>query len=116
MREYETVFIVKGELPKESVEAIAEKAKSIILQHQGALLNMESWGKRKLAYSIKGEREGTYQFLHFSATPQAVSVLERELRVAEGVIRFLTVHAIPKKLVPPPAAAAPTDQVAPAEQ
>lgn len=107
MREYETVFIVKGELPKESVEAITEKAKSTILQHEGAILNTESWGKRKLAYPIKGEREGTYQFLHFSASPQAVSVLERELRVAEEVIRFLTVHAIPKKLVPPPAVQTP---------
>lgn len=113
MPDYETVFIVKGELPKESGEAITEKAKSIILQHQGAILNVESWGKRRLAYPIKGEREGTYQFLQFSASPQAVSVLERELRVAEGVIRFLTVHAIPKKMVPPPAAPTPA---APGEQ
>jgi small subunit ribosomal protein S6 len=52
----------------------------------------EPWGKRRLAYAIKGNWEGSYILSYLKAEPTAISEMERRLRVTEGVLRFLTVR------------------------
>ena len=52
----------------------------------------EPWGKRRLAYSIKGHRDGNYILSYLSAEPTAISEMERRLRVTDGILRFLTVR------------------------
>jgi len=50
----------------------------------------ENWGKRRLAYEIKKQREGTYAVLEVSAEPAMVKEFERQLRLNENVLRFMS--------------------------
>jgi small subunit ribosomal protein S6 len=59
----------------------------------------ESWGKRRLAYDIRKQREGTYAVIECSAEPAAVKEFERQLGLNEQVLRFLTTRIPPKKRV-----------------
>src|SRR5262247_2654700 len=59
----------------------------------------ESWGKRRLAYDIRKQREGTYAVIECSANPAAVKEFERQLGLNEQVLRFLTTRVPPKKRV-----------------
>jgi small subunit ribosomal protein S6 len=59
----------------------------------------ESWGKRRLAYDIRKQREGTYTVIECSAEPAAVKEFERQLGLNEQVLRFLTTRIPPKKRV-----------------
>ncbi len=62
---------------------------------------VENWGKRRLAYDIRRQREGTYAVLEASAEPAMIKEFERQLRLNENVLRFLSTRApIPKKARP----------------
>ena len=77
--------------------------------------NGESWGKRRLAYDIRKQREGTYAVLQYAAEPATVREFERQLRLNEQVLRFLTTRVPPPKRArsapKPQPAAAPAEEV-----
>lgn len=89
---YETTFIAKVELSDESLKAIQEKMKSIVESFGGEIVLTEDWGKRRLAYTIGKETRGHYIFFAYTAKPGVVAEIERNLRINENIIRFLTVH------------------------
>lgn len=91
MNYYETLFILKQSLHDEEAARIAEKYKGFIEQHQGVILKLENWGRRKLAYDIQKEKKGIYFLIYFRMSPQAVDALERMFRLDESVIRHLIV-------------------------
>ena len=62
MRRYETVWVVHGDLPDEEVKAAIDKYTKIISAQGGALIGVEEWGRRKLAYKIKCAGRGFYSF------------------------------------------------------
>ena len=92
MRVYEELFIVKPDLPEEEVDAFIEQMKGHISTAGGSVDKVEKWGKRRLAYKVDKFREGSYVLLQFSAGPTTVKEVERRLRVADSVIKFLTVR------------------------
>ena len=91
MRNYETVFILDPAIGDERTAEEVERAKSAIESANGEVVDIQRWGKRKLAYEIKKKREGVYTVLKYKADGSAVTELERSLRLSEPVIRFLTV-------------------------
>ncbi len=91
MKNYETVFILDPALSEESATEEIEKAKSVITGAKGELIDVQKWGKRKLAYEIKKKREGIYALVRFKGTGEVVGELERSFRLTEPVLRFLTV-------------------------
>ena len=92
MRIYEELFIVRPEATEEEVDPLIEQLKNVITQAGGSLDKTEKWGVRRLAYRIMKFEEGQYILLQFSANSQAVKEVERRLRVADLVIKFLTVR------------------------
>ena len=65
---YEVVFIMDGRLPEEQVAALTEKFKTLVEQNSTAM-EVEEWGKRKLAYAINYITEGYYVLISFTSAP-----------------------------------------------
>ncbi len=100
MRKYETIFILNPDLEQEEAQSAIEKIKGIILQGKGDILKFEDWGKRKLAYKVRKKTKGHYILIHFSGPPTLLSELERNYRVMDSVIKFITVRLDEKKAIP----------------
>ncbi len=92
MRIYEELFIIKPEVPEEEIDAFIEQMRGHITHAGGTVDKVEKWGKRRLAYKVEKNKEGSYVLLQFTAGAEAVKEVERRLRVAEQVIKFLTVR------------------------
>jgi small subunit ribosomal protein S6 len=91
MRRYETVWVVNGDLPDEEAKATIDKFTKIITGQGGTLVGVEEWGRRKLAYKIAGTLRGYYLLADFAGLPATVKELERNFRIDDRVIRYLTI-------------------------
>ena len=91
MREYETMFVIQPEISEEGTAAILEKVDAELTRHGTTRLLCEDWGKRKLAYEIDKFQKGHYRILRYLDDGAVVADLERQLRLEESVLRFLTV-------------------------
>lgn len=89
---YETLFITRPELSDEALKNIQEKIKGVISNYQGDIVLAEDWGKRKLAYRIQKETRGNYTYFVYTGAGDVVHEVERNLRLQEHVLRFLTVN------------------------
>jgi small subunit ribosomal protein S6 len=90
LRPYEILVIVD---PRPTDEEVAELLTQLGEQVKGLgadVTKMENWGKRRLAYDIRKQREGTYAVFEASAEPAMVKEFERQLRLNENVLRFLS--------------------------
>jgi small subunit ribosomal protein S6 len=92
MRVYEELFIAKPDVPDEEVDQFVEQLRTHLISAGATVDKVDKWGKRRLAYKVGKYREGAYVLLQFSAGPDTVKELERRLRVADLVIKFLTVR------------------------
>jgi small subunit ribosomal protein S6 len=90
MRRYESVWVVHGDLPDEEVKSTIDKFTKIIAAEGGVLVGVEEWGRRKLAYKIEGTMRGCYVIMDFAGQPGTVKELERNYRIDDRVIRYLT--------------------------
>ena len=91
-RIYEELFIVKPDVPEEEVDQFVEQMRGVITNAGGTVDKVEKWGKRRLAYRVQKYREGAYVLFQFTADAKLVKEFERRLRVADVVIKFLTVR------------------------
>src|SRR3984885_11572407 len=89
---YENVFIARQDVSSAQVEALAESFAGIVAQNGGTVTKREYWGLRNLAYRVKKNRKGHYMLFNLDAPPAAVSELERNMRINEDVLRYLTVR------------------------
>ena len=87
---YESTFIIKGTLDDKDIEAIVAKAESFIQKNGGTVIDMERWGRKKLAYQIGHETQGAYVSAHFTSSGDLITKLERMYSLDESIIRFLT--------------------------
>lgn len=88
---YETTFILRPDTTDSAQKGLMEKLKGIIQSHGGQLSVVEDWGRRRLAYPIQNESKGHYMYLLYSGNNSLVAELERNMRISEHVIRFLSV-------------------------
>ncbi|MBR5137721.1 MAG: 30S ribosomal protein S6 [Clostridia bacterium] len=91
LNKYETIFIVDATLADEQIQALAEKFKSLV-ESSATLEGIEDWGKKKLAYAINYKTEGQYFLVNYSADAEFPKELERNLKITEGVIKYMTVR------------------------
>ncbi|MDP4177943.1 MAG: 30S ribosomal protein S6 [Bacillota bacterium] len=91
MKKYETIFILHPTLDEEAVKANVEKFKGVIENGGGTIDNVDSWGKRKLAYEIKKVNEGYYTLINFSAESELPKELDRIFRITDTVVRHIIV-------------------------
>jgi small subunit ribosomal protein S6 len=92
MRIYEELFIVRPDATDEEVDPLIEQLKNVITHAGGTVDKADKWGVRKLAYRVLKYNEGQYILLQFSAKPETVKEVERRLRVADLVLKHLTVR------------------------
>ncbi len=90
MRRYESVWVVNGDLPDEEIKAAIEKFSRIIATQDGVLVGIEDWGRRKLAYRVKGVSRGYYVVADYAGLPSTVKELERNYRIDDRIVRFHT--------------------------
>ncbi len=91
MRRYESIFVLKPELNDKKIDEQVEKAKEFIEKNGGKVITIEKWGKKKLAYIIKKNRFGIYILVHFESEPALISNLQRNYKLNENIIRYMTV-------------------------
>ncbi|HKJ63911.1 MAG TPA: 30S ribosomal protein S6 [Desulfopila sp.] len=91
MRRYETIYILRPSLNEEQINTVVEKAQETVTSNNGKIIELDRWGMKKLAYQIKKESQGFYIFCDYSATPEAVTEMERRFRIDDAVLRYMTV-------------------------
>lgn len=90
-REYETIYILRPNTPNEGVAEVNARIKGIIEGMGGKIIKVDNWGKRRLAYEVAKERKGIYLYWQYLATPGVVEETERNLRMLDNVIRYLSI-------------------------
>ena len=115
MRSYEVIFILDPALADDGVEAAVVAAKGVLSKAGGEVTEVQKWGKKRLAYDIKKRREGHYVYFRVQAPGKAVVELERHLKIADPVLKYITVlmETPRRKAVK---AAAPTSGAGPAPE
>ena len=91
MRTYETVFILDPDLTEDDSEKSIKRVQTVLEGQKGKVILMDRWGKRKLAYRVKKKLKGNYVRVVYYGEPKIVAVLERNLRIMEEVLKFLTI-------------------------
>lgn len=91
MRRYESVIILDPELPDEDIQGFTEKFTGIIKTSGGEIIKIEDWGAKKLAYPVKKRDRGRYLLLDFVGLPALIAELERQFKITEEVMKFLSV-------------------------
>jgi small subunit ribosomal protein S6 len=88
---YETVFIARQDISSAQAEALADTFAQVAQEHEGNVVGREYWGLRNLSYRIKKNRKGHYVLLNINAPARAIQELERQLRINEDVLRYMSV-------------------------
>ena len=91
MRKYELVCIVHPDLDETAFSGIVEKIKGWVVETSGTVDKVEVWGRKRLAYTTKKQREGQYVLFNLGLEPAATAVLEKNLRFLEPVIRYMLI-------------------------
>ena len=89
---YETLFVVHPEKGTRMKEFI-ERFRKVVEGQEGTVARVDEWGLRDLAYRIDKQAKGFYTLLQYSSSARAVEELERNLRLTDGILRYLTVRA-----------------------
>lgn len=106
---YETLFVVHPERGPR-IKEFVEKFKKVIEGQEGTMTQVDEWGMRDLAYRIEKQSKGYYTLLRYRATGRAVEELERNLKLTDGVLRYLTVRAEESTITNPSAVRGQTEQ------
>lgn len=89
---YETIFITRPEMTDDALKTLQERLTNVVSQYKGEMALTEDWGRRKLAYPIQKETRGQYTYFVYTGTGDIVHEIERNLRLNDQVLRFLTVN------------------------
>jgi small subunit ribosomal protein S6 len=95
-RDYELGFILNPEVNEEQTRAILERVEQVVANHDGQIVRINQWGRRRLGYPIEHHRDGFYVFIDMILTPETVIELDRTLKVSEEVLRHLIKRRDPK--------------------
>ena len=91
MNKYESVIIVNPNVEETGLKALEEKFTGLINEN-GKVESVENMGKKRLAYEIKKNKEGTYMLFNFEANPDSIAELERVYRITDDIIKFIVVR------------------------
>mgnify|MGYP000980532309 CR=1 FL=1 len=92
MRSYEVVFIVHPDLDENALKGVVDRVQGWIKDSGGTVDKVDQWGKRRLAYTIRKQREGQYVFMEAQFAPSFSAELERNLRFLEPVLRYSIIN------------------------
>lgn len=98
MTKYETVYIVEPNYDEAKAQEFAERVSGWIRDLGGEVVEVQKWGKRRLAYEIRKRRDGVYTLMVWNGGAAMVKELERRLRLEEDIMRALTTVHVPPEL------------------
>jgi small subunit ribosomal protein S6 len=88
MHSYEVIFIIHPDLDENGLKGVVERIQGWINNAGGSVVKTDVWGKRRMAYSIRKQREGQYVYIEADFAPTFSAELERNLRLLEPVMRY----------------------------
>lgn len=103
-RRYESMIVFRADLQEAGTKEQIERVRKLIETQGGVIGGIHEWGLRELAYEIEKERRGFYVLVEYTGTPATVSELERNLKLSDAVLRFVSVR---QEKDTPPATALP---------
>lgn len=92
MKAYELMLMLTPNLDEEARAELLDKVEKLITSEKGIVDNVESWGKRKLAFEIDDLTDGDYAVIDFHADPSSIAEIDRVLRINDSVVRFMIVR------------------------
>jgi small subunit ribosomal protein S6 len=107
---YECVLIARQDISAGQVDTLTDEMEKIITDNDGSVARREYWGLRSLTYRMKKNRKGHYVMLNLDAPSEAVQEMERNLRLHEDVLRYLTIRLDELRADPSPMAHGKTDR------
>jgi small subunit ribosomal protein S6 len=88
---YEHIFMARQDVTPQQVEAMVDQYKGVIEQNGGSIDKTEMWGVKSLAYRIKKNRKAHFTMFNLNAPAPAVAEMERQMRINEDILRFMTI-------------------------
>jgi small subunit ribosomal protein S6 len=90
--DYEVALIIRPEVEEESQEAIIERLSQVLTADGGKVVNVDKWGRRRLAYPINKISEGIYYFIQGQFSASVLPELERNIRLSEDILRHMVLR------------------------
>jgi len=91
MKPYESIFILNPNIDNEESEKVIARMREVITSNGGEVTHVEKWGKRKLAYEVAKFKKGDYVLVQYTGVPATVTELERNFKMTDPVIKYMTV-------------------------
>ena len=91
MNKYESVIIINPSVEEEGMKTLIQKFTDLI-NNEGKVESVDELGKKRLAYEIKKNKEGYYVIINFEAKPELIAELERNYRIEDSVMKFISVR------------------------
>ena len=89
MRNYELVCVIQPDLDETAFNSLHDRVKGWVTESGGIVEKVDLWGRRRLAYIIRKQREGQFVLLNISLKPAAIAELERNIRYQEAIMRHM---------------------------
>lgn len=90
-KEYETIYILRSDIDADGAEKVQGRVVEVVEKAKGKLLKVEAWGRRRLAYPVAKQKKGVYVYVKYAGVGDLVQELERNLKLADAVLKFQTV-------------------------
>lgn len=91
MNRYETIFIIEPDTGEDGRGQIIQKVRDIITKYNGALIEMDEWGTKKLAYEIRRKLRGYYVRADYCGTGDLIAEMERNFRIDDRLLKYMTI-------------------------
>ncbi len=92
MHSYEMALIIRSEVDEDGQKAIIDRLSQLVASHGGQVTQVETWGRRHLAYPIKKVQEGIYYFIQGQFPAQVLPELNRAGRLTESILRYMIIR------------------------
>src|ERR671911_2568940 len=89
---YEHIFMARQDVTSQQVETMIDQYKGVVEQNGGTIEKTEMWGVKSLAYRIKKNRKAHFTMFNLNAPAPAVAEMERQMRINEDILRFMTIR------------------------
>jgi small subunit ribosomal protein S6 len=113
-RAYETLLIFPADIPQKTIDTFIEKIKSTLAPAKGVLRGVQVWGRRRLTYPVKHQKDGLYVYIDYTGMPTAPQALKTLFHVTDFVLRHLTTDKVVMRPPYRPRVATPETAAAPA--
>jgi len=89
---YEHIFLARKDISGQQVDALIEQFKGVLEEHGGSVGKIENWGLKTLPYRVKKNRKAHYALMNIDAGSDAVAEMERQMRLHEDILRYMTIR------------------------